>query len=93
MNKKELFECVTVFNESVTSIMKAFDKATYSAQQRSEEKYCYNISYEPSFEFICSECGTEVKDYRLFERDKDSGGLCCALRFGYCPSCGRKVVV
>lgn len=51
------------------------------------------IEYDDCDQFVCSECGIELQDWRRVERDEDDGDITYheyILR--YCPNCGAKIV-
>lgn len=55
-----------------------------------------NMDYDEVDQFVCSECGIELQDWKGVERDEDSFGFpeCTFYEysFKFCPNCGRKVV-
>jgi len=52
-----------------------------------------NEDYADCDQFVCSECGIELQDWRRIERDEDDGEITCHdYVMKYCPNCGAKMV-
>ena len=59
-----------------------------------EWKTCKNVAieYDDCDQFVCSECGIELQDWRRVERDQDDGDVTYhEYRFRFCPNCGSKI--
>lgn len=57
-------------------------------------KTCKNVAieYDDCDQFVCSECGIELQDWRRVERDEDDGDITYhEYRLRYCPNCGAKI--
>ena len=57
-------------------------------------KTCKNLAaeYDDCDQFVCSECGIELQDWRRVERDEDDGDVTYhEYRLRYCPNCGAKI--
>ena len=51
-----------------------------------------NTEYADCDQFVCSECGIELQDWRMVERDCDDGEAYYSdYVFRYCPNCGAKM--
>lgn len=51
------------------------------------------IEYDDCDQFVCSECGIELQDWRRVERDEDDGDVTYhEYRFRFCPNCGAKII-
>ena len=60
----------------------------------STTKKCHNISsdYAECDQFVCSNCGIELQDWRRVERDEEDGDITYhEYIFNYCPNCGAKL--
>lgn len=50
------------------------------------------IEYYDCDQFVCSECGIELQDWRRVERDEDDGDITYhEYRLRFCPNCGAKI--
>lgn len=58
---------------------------------------CFNVATDQDFEFVCSNCGTQVTlyfesdsgyDFRYFVCDKEDNDT----DIKYCPVCGNKII-
>ena len=59
-------------------------------------KYGENVGkdYDPVDQFVCSECGIELQDWRKIERDEEYDDITChEYVFRYCPNCGAKMKI
>ena len=57
-------------------------------------KKCYNIGsdYAACDQFVCSNCGIELIDWRRVERDDEDGEITYhEYEFRFCPNCGAKL--
>ena len=56
-------------------------------------KKCHNIGtdYAECDQFVCSNCGIELQDWRRVERDEDGDITYHEYEFNYCPNCGAKL--
>ena len=56
-------------------------------------KKCYNVGkdYAECDQFVCSNCGIELQDWRRVERDEDGEIVYHEYIFNYCPNCGAKL--
>ena len=58
-----------------------------------ERKTGKNVAteYDDCDQFVCSECGIELQDWRRVERDEDGLEVYYEYRFRFCPNCGMKI--
>ena len=58
-----------------------------------ERKIGKNVAteYDDCDQFVCSECGIELQDWRRVERDEDGLEVYHEYRLRFCPSCGAKI--
>jgi DNA-directed RNA polymerase subunit RPC12/RpoP len=58
-----------------------------------ERKIGKNVAteYDDCDQFVCSECGIELQDWRRVERDEDGLEVYYEYRFRFCPNCGMKI--
>jgi hypothetical protein len=58
-----------------------------------ERKTGKNVAteYDDCDQFVCSECGIELQDWRRVERDEDGLEVYHEYRLRFCPSCGAKI--
>lgn len=59
-----------------------------------ERKTGRNVAteYDDCDQFVCSECGIELQDWRRVERDEDDGDITYhEYRLRFCPNCGAKI--
>ena len=58
-----------------------------------EWKTCKNVAieYDDCDQFMCSECGIELQDWRRVERDEDGLEVYHDYRLRFCPNCGSKI--
>ena len=56
-------------------------------------KTCKNLAteYDDCDQFVCSQCGIELQDWRRVERDEDGLEVYHEYRLRLCPSCGAKI--
>ena len=56
-------------------------------------KKCHNIGtdYAACDQFVCSNCGIELQDWRRVERDEDGEITYHEYEFHFCPNCGAKL--
>ena len=56
-------------------------------------KKCHNIGtdYAACDQFVCSNCGIELQDWRRVERDEDGEITYHEYEFRFCPNCGAKL--
>ena len=56
-------------------------------------KKCHNIGtdYAECDQFVCSNCGIELQDWRRVERDEDGDITYHEYEFRFCPNCGAKL--
>ena len=66
----------------------------YPAADVVERKTCENfaIEYDDCDQFVCSQCGIELQDWRRVERDEDGLEVYHEYRLRFCPSCGAKII-
>ena len=59
----------------------------------STTKKCYNVNpdYAECDQFVCSNCGIELQDWRRVERDEDGEITYHEYEFRFCPNCGAKL--
>ena len=65
----------------------------YPAADVVERKSGKNVAteYDDCDQFVCSECGIELQDWRRVERDEDGLEVYHEYRLRFCPSCGAKI--
>ena len=57
-----------------------------------QAKKCHNVSYYAECDqFVCSNCGIALQDWRRVDRDEDGEVTYHEWEFNYCPNCGAKV--
>ena len=59
-----------------------------------KRKTCKNLAveYDDCDQFVCSQCGIELQDWRRVEHDEDDGDVTYnEYRFRFCPNCGAKI--
>jgi len=49
------------------------------------------IEYDDCDQFVCSECGIELQDWRRVEHDEDGLEVYHEYRLRFCPNCGMKI--
>lgn len=49
------------------------------------------IEYDDCDQFVCSECGIELQDWRRVEHDEDGLEVYYDYRLRFCPNCGMKI--
>ena len=59
----------------------------------STTKKCNNVGtdYAACDQFVCSNCGIELQDWRRVERDEDGDTTYHEYEFRFCPNCGAKL--
>ena len=59
-----------------------------------EWKTCRNFAteYDDCDQFVCSQCGIELQDWRRVERDEDGLEVYHEYRLRFCPNCGAKMI-
>lgn len=50
-----------------------------------------NTDYAPQDQFICSECGIELRDWGRIVKDDDGEEYFTEYEFRYCPNCGKEI--
>ena len=57
-------------------------------------KKCYNLNkdYAECDQFVCSNCGIELLDWRRVEHDEDGDITYHEYEFRFCPNCGAKIL-
>ena len=60
-----------------------------------ERKTGKNVAteYDDCDQFVCSECGIELQDWRRVEHDEDGLEVYHEYRLRFCPNCGAKMEV
>ena len=58
-----------------------------------QAKKCYNKhpDYAACDQFVCSNCGIELIDWRRVDHDEDGDITYHEYEFNYCPNCGAKL--
>ena len=58
-------------------------------------KVCYNINtgYDESDEFVCSNCGIQIRGWNCIEPDLDDEDniVFYDYEFNFCPNCGARI--
>ena len=57
-------------------------------------KKCYNLNkdYAECDQFVCSNCGIELLDWRRVEHDEDGDITYHEYELRFCPNCGAKIL-
>ena len=70
-------------------------KAAVEAPKAAVKEFCDNINdtYDEVDQFICSECGIELQDWKRIERDMNFKNEIDIHEYilKFCPNCGRKI--
>ena len=70
----------------------ALDMALKALEQTSKTCHNVNLDYAECDEFVCSNCGIELQDWRRVSRDEDGDITYHEYKFNYCPNCGAKLL-
>lgn len=72
---------------------KEFTEALNSVlEQELKTGHNCNEDFADCDQFVCSECGIELQDWHLVEKDEDDGEISYhEFTMKYCPNCGAKM--